>query len=328
MPRSVAQTEAMKTMFTGPPAFPDSLLFSPHGEAKWVRGPSGLGASRAEEKGARRLAGAGVLDRTLSTASKRNEIMAVISCASTVGWWEMQAIATASRAQRVFTKHETRNTAFWFPCSRLFTIVHYCSALFSKKYIPLTRWPLSVHTGNKAAKVFHETRNTKHESRILCFSRNTSFSVMLPATISHDFPAFPRYPPPAHCRHPGHRLHGCIALPREGPGLHVSPSGNEKSGRVTRHESGLPTSTTANRRNTVKTAGRTSCRPVTACLCAVERLWRGWSGCCGEGGAARSGMERHIAPEPVSPLRPPFTVGLTANAKGTHAEKEERSIFR
>ena len=31
-----------------------SLHFSPRGEAKWVRGPSGLGASRAEEKGARR----------------------------------------------------------------------------------------------------------------------------------------------------------------------------------------------------------------------------------------------------------------------------------
>ena len=82
--------------------------------------------------------------------------------------------------------------------------------------------------------------------------------------ISHDFPAFPRYPPPASsapadCRRPGHRLHGCIALPRNGPGLHVSPSGNEKSGRVKRRESGLSTSTTANRRNTVKTAGRTAC---------------------------------------------------------------------
>ena len=31
-----------------------SLLFSPHGEAKCVRGPSGRGASRAEEEGARR----------------------------------------------------------------------------------------------------------------------------------------------------------------------------------------------------------------------------------------------------------------------------------
>ena len=38
------------------------LRVSPRGEAKWVRGPSGLGASRAEEKGASRLARAGVLD--------------------------------------------------------------------------------------------------------------------------------------------------------------------------------------------------------------------------------------------------------------------------
>ncbi len=151
--RSVAQTKAR---FTGPPAFPASLLFSPHGEAKCVRGPSGLGASRAEEKGASRLARAGVLDRTLSTASKRNEIMAVISCASTVGWWEMQAIATPSRGQRFFTNHESRVTkhGFFSPwcatggstgnrrpdhCPRrqaavfLFAIVHHCSPLFSKK---------------------------------------------------------------------------------------------------------------------------------------------------------------------------------------------------
>ena len=55
-----------------------SLHFSPRGEAKCVRGASGRGASR--------LARAGVLDRTLSTASKRNEVLAVVSCASTVGW--------------------------------------------------------------------------------------------------------------------------------------------------------------------------------------------------------------------------------------------------
>ena len=54
------------------------LHFSPRGEAKCVRGPSGRGASR--------LARAGVLDSTLSTASKRNEVLAVVSCASTVGW--------------------------------------------------------------------------------------------------------------------------------------------------------------------------------------------------------------------------------------------------
>ncbi len=40
-----------------------NLHVSPRGEAKWVRGPSGLGASRAEEKGASRLARAGVLEQ-------------------------------------------------------------------------------------------------------------------------------------------------------------------------------------------------------------------------------------------------------------------------
>ena len=38
------------------------LHVSPRGEAKWVRGPSGLGASRAEEKGASRWARAGMLE--------------------------------------------------------------------------------------------------------------------------------------------------------------------------------------------------------------------------------------------------------------------------
>ena len=55
-----------------------SLHCSPRGEAKWVRGPSGRGASR--------LARAGVLDSTLSTASKRNDALTAVSRASTVGW--------------------------------------------------------------------------------------------------------------------------------------------------------------------------------------------------------------------------------------------------
>ena len=42
--------------------FGASLHVSPRGEAKWVRGPSGLGASRAEEKGASRWARAGMLE--------------------------------------------------------------------------------------------------------------------------------------------------------------------------------------------------------------------------------------------------------------------------
>ncbi|MDE0295720.1 MAG: hypothetical protein OXI93_16140 [Bryobacterales bacterium] len=63
-----------------------SLHISPRGEVKCVRGPSGRGASRAEEKGASRLARAGVLDSTSSTSSKRNEVMAVVSRASDVVW--------------------------------------------------------------------------------------------------------------------------------------------------------------------------------------------------------------------------------------------------
>ena len=43
--------------------FGASLHVSPRGEAKCVRGPSGLGASRAEEKGVSRLARAGMLEQ-------------------------------------------------------------------------------------------------------------------------------------------------------------------------------------------------------------------------------------------------------------------------
>ena len=138
---------------------------------------------------------------------------------------------------------------------------------------PETRLLLGAR--RKPARIPRFSRNTNHETRITAFTLFTKhvFFGHVPCsdfppfpTISHDFPAFPRYPPPPrikcpppHCRRPGHRLHGCIALSCNGPGLHVSPSGKEKSGRVARRESGLSTSTTANRRNTVKTAGRTAC---------------------------------------------------------------------
>ena len=60
------------------------LHISPRGEAKWVRGPSGLGSSRAEEKGASRL-------------------------------------ACATGSVRFFTNHETRDTNHGFlPCALLF----------------------------------------------------------------------------------------------------------------------------------------------------------------------------------------------------------------
>ena len=55
-----------------------SLHVSPRGEVKCVRGSSGRGASR--------LARAGVLKSTSSTASKCNEVMVVVSRAPTVMW--------------------------------------------------------------------------------------------------------------------------------------------------------------------------------------------------------------------------------------------------
>ena len=65
-------------MAEAPPPAEPSPLFSPRGEAKCVRG--------ASVRGARRLTRAGVLDSTLSTASKRNEVLAGLSRAS-VGRW-------------------------------------------------------------------------------------------------------------------------------------------------------------------------------------------------------------------------------------------------
>ena len=72
---SGAKSELTMDLRFGRKAAPD-LHFSPSGEAKCVRGPSGRGASR--------LARAG--DSTSSTASQRNEVMAVLSRASAVRW--------------------------------------------------------------------------------------------------------------------------------------------------------------------------------------------------------------------------------------------------
>ena len=59
-----------------------SLHFSPRGEAKCVRGPSG--------RGARRLARAGVLEPYVEHGKqalrRKSEVMAVVLRASTVGW--------------------------------------------------------------------------------------------------------------------------------------------------------------------------------------------------------------------------------------------------
>ena len=153
--RSVAQTKAR---FTGPPAFPDSLLFSPHGEAKCVRGPSGLGASRAEEKGASRLARAGVLEHpsyVFHGQARCNEITGGhIVCfdrrvVGNAGYSNPKPRPTVFHESRI-TSHGTR---LFFsvvrdgwrhrkppsgplppPASRCFPVRH-CSPLFSKKIV-------------------------------------------------------------------------------------------------------------------------------------------------------------------------------------------------
>ena len=74
---NAGDVEAMVAMHTSD-AVVLNPLFSPRGEPKCVRGPS--------VRGARRLTSAGVLDCTLSTASKRNEGLAGLSRASAVRW--------------------------------------------------------------------------------------------------------------------------------------------------------------------------------------------------------------------------------------------------
>ena len=58
-----------------------------------------------------------------------------------------------------------------------------------------------------------------------------------------------------------------------------------------------------------KTAARTAAPAAQSLLaCAL------WRGCCAAMAWLWRGMERHIAPEPVSAHRPPFSLGLTTSA--------------
>ena len=78
-----------------------SLHFSPRGEAKCVRGPSGLGASRAEEKGASRLACAGVLEQYVEHGKQAQRKPPLSDgCTACLGFG--------------VTKHETRITKHGF----------------------------------------------------------------------------------------------------------------------------------------------------------------------------------------------------------------------
>ena len=222
------------------------------------------------------------------------------------------ARATASRARRFFTRHESRNTNHGFFVS-LFTIVHHCSLLFGIVQQKNCSAPLSsrrpvaaflrVVERHGAAMARHgrqpspapatrpqrffETRNTKHETRVFSdthhgFSRSMPFTVVrfaVGAQGTHN-----RKPPPG--------------PPRLPPGLHVSPRGEAK---CVRGPSGLGA---AGRRKKARAGvleqyvehGKQAQRSPGARIACFDRRVAGkagysllacalWSG-CGAGGAA------------------------------------------
>ena len=136
--RSVALTKAR---FTGPLAFPDSLLFPPPGEAKCVRGPSGLGASRAEEKGASLLARAGMLAKSPpSPFGLRNTAFPI--------HWPSDISSGANQAPS-HGLHESRDTKHE---SRPFIVC------FDRRVVGNAGYG----TPKPRPTVFHESRVTKH----------------------------------------------------------------------------------------------------------------------------------------------------------------------
>ena len=84
-----------------------NLHVSPSGEAKWVRGPSGLGASRAEEKGASRLARAGVLAKSPPSPLGSRNTASPVHRPSDVSSGANQAPSHGFHESRD-TKHESR----------------------------------------------------------------------------------------------------------------------------------------------------------------------------------------------------------------------------
>ena len=84
-----------------------SLPFSPRGEAKWVRGPSG--------RGARRLARAGVLEQYVEHGKQAQR-----SHGGRMACFGPRVVRNAGSRPppKVFTNHETRNTNHGFFTSR------------------------------------------------------------------------------------------------------------------------------------------------------------------------------------------------------------------
>ena len=234
-------------------------------------------------------------------------------------------VAQASANSEVFTKHESRDTNHGIfvaqsrlPCSRLFTIVHHCSRLFGivqqKNITPEPVSPLRPHrqrglygssrdTSHETRVSpslrrlqgeqpqtrptgFHESRDTKHESRLLCFSpRHESRNTVFPFPCGGSKESSPKLDQQVFTKHETRNTnHGFYAFHRDtSHETRVSPSlrrlqGEQPQARPTGfHES----------RNTNHESRHLCFSRITAFVVARH-------------GAAMARHGRHIAPEPVS----------------------------
>ena len=128
-----------------------SLHFSPRGEVKCVRGPSGLGASRAEEKGARRLARAGVLEQYVEHGKQAQR-----SPGARIVCFDRRVVRNAGQAHQPWfsrnTKHETRITAFMLFTNHSFPTHDFPPFPTISRHFPAPPTPLrrsSVHVSTR-----------------------------------------------------------------------------------------------------------------------------------------------------------------------------------
>ena len=165
-----------------------------------MRGPSGLGASRAEEKGASRLARAGVLERYVEHGKQAQR-----SPGARIACFDRRVVRNAGYSNRkprptVFTNHESRDTNHGlFGAEALQSFFPHRAGMASgeqsrfscqvmpgpwrqRKQGPPARRRLPVEPPQSRPMGFftkHETRNTnhgffsRHETRITAFFRNT-----------------------------------------------------------------------------------------------------------------------------------------------------------
>ena len=146
-------------------ASPLNLHFSPRGAAKWVRGPSGRGASRAEE-----MARAVVLAKSPPSPLGSRNMRHGLSSSPALRhffWSEPGPVDGFSRN----TRHETRITAFLnHGLSGSTAIRHF---FWSKPVLCPCFSRVTNHESRITALMFftnHETRNTKHGLFLVCFT--------------------------------------------------------------------------------------------------------------------------------------------------------------